>query len=357
MNGASDQTVVNSIAGVLEKRIHEWYGESAVLDSNSFSLRRYPYSFFIGFPIKTSTGDQTLLVKIHRKPNIATLAEALTTNRLRELARNEYEMSQMIWRVFEEENSPDCQAVQYLDHLEEWNALLMREVKGKMLKEYLLHPSLAVRSPKAMEQLLSFLSSAAHWLRIFHRRISGLQTAVFPVEEAGQWMKEVLSKLQLNSNGQVDVAPYQRALERTLESLRALTISIGLLHSDFHFSNILITSEGSACVLDYSLNYRGPIYFDLATLLIDPQTRKAQILTGGWFLTSRFVQTCRQSILNSYFGSESYSENVLNFYCALAVLNKWSADEADFAIRPGVVNSLLAQMTRRYYAELLPLYL
>jgi thiamine kinase-like enzyme len=357
MNGASDQTVIAALAGVLSHRIQEWYGANAVLDSTSITLRKYPYSFFIGFLIKTSASDQTLLVKIHRKPMIHTLAEASATERLQKLARNEYEISQMIWRAFEEESSPDCEVVQYLDYWEEWNALLMRQVKGKMLKEYLLHPSIVLRRSKAMERLRSFVSLSAKWLRIFHRRISGLQTVPFPVEDARLWMKDVLSKLEVHSNDQVDVAPYRKVLEDTLENLQALTVSVGLLHADFQFSNILITSEGGVCVLDYSLNHRGPIYFDLATIMIDPQTRKVQILTGGRFLTPRLIQTCRKSILDSYFNGEPYCEDVLNFYCVLAILNKWSADEAEFSIRPSLMNRAFAQMTRRYYADTLQQYL
>src|SRR3989304_2204427 len=82
--------------------------------------------FFLCFPVKTSVGTETLLVKIHRKPRIDTLTKALTTERLRKLARDEYKISQAIWQAFGEENSPLCIPVQYLGFIEKWNALLMR---------------------------------------------------------------------------------------------------------------------------------------------------------------------------------------------------------------------------------------
>lgn len=357
MIGASDQAVIASMADALVHRIHEWYGEGAVLDSKSFTLCKYPFSFFVGFPVKTPGEDHTLLAKIHRKPMIHSLREALATERLRSLARNEYEISRMIWHAFEEERSPDCVVVQYLDHLEEWNALLMRQVKGKMLKEYLLHPSILVRSLEAMERLQLYLSRSARWLRIFHRRISDLQATAFSEGEAGLWMEDVLSRLQRHSNGQVDVAPYRKTLVQMMRNLSSSKVPVGLLHADFQYSNILITSEGGVCVLDYSLNRRGPIYFDLATILIDPQTRKAQILTGGRFLPSKFVRACQQAVLGSYFSGESYSVDMLNFYCALAILNKWSADEAEYSIRPNMMNRMFASMTRRYNADVLRQYI
>jgi hypothetical protein len=123
---ATNQAVISSLANALVPHITEWYGKSAALDSESFKLRTNPYSFFIGFPVKTAVGIQTLLVKIHRKPQISTLSDALAAERLRKLARAEYEVSQVIWQAFAEEDSAVCIPVQYLGFIEKWNALVMR---------------------------------------------------------------------------------------------------------------------------------------------------------------------------------------------------------------------------------------
>jgi thiamine kinase-like enzyme len=354
---ASNQAVISSLANYLAPHIREWYGESAALDSESFTLRTYPYSFFIAFPVKTSIGLQTLLVKIHRKPQIGTLTDALTTERLRKLARDEYEISQVIWQAFAEENSPVCTSVQYLGFIEKWNALLMRQVEGKMLKKYLLHPSIALRNPKSLVQLQKYLLLSTHWLNILHRRVSRLQIVPFPVENARLLIEEVLSKLHERSNGQVDINPFRAALEQELEGMRDLHVPVGLLHTDFHYSNILVTPDDQVCVLDYALNYYGPIYFDLATILIDPETRQVQILTDGRFIAVDFIQSCKRLILNAYFNGGAYLENVLNFYCALAILNKWSTDEAGFSkgLRR-VLSPILSKITRRYYAKLVLRY-
>ena len=355
---ASNQAVISVLANYLAPHITEWYGESAVLDSESFTLRRNPFSFFISFPVRTSAGMQTLLVKIHRKPEISTLADALTTERLQKLARDEYEISQVIWQAFAEENSPVCIPVQYLGFIEKWNALLMRRVEGRMLKEYLLRPSIALRNPKSLAQLQKYLLLSTHWLNILHRRVSGLQIMPFPVEKARLLIDEVLSKLHERSNGQVDINPFRAALEQELEGMRDLHVPVGLLHTDFHYSNILVTPNDQVCVLDYALNYYGPIYFDLATILIDPETRQVQILTNGRFIAADFIQACKRLILNEYFNGEPYFKNVLNFYCVLAILNKWSTDEAVFSNRwRKMVSPILSRITRRYYAKLVLRYL
>ena len=355
---ASNQAVISSLASYLVPHITEWYGESAALDSESFTLRTNPYSFFIGFPVKTSIGIQTLLVKIHRKPQIVTLPDALTTGRLRKIARAEYEISQVIWQAFTEENSPVCISVQYLGFMEKWNALLMRKIEGKMLKKYLLRPSVALRNPKSLAQLQKYLRLSTRWLNILHRRVSGLQIVPFPVDKARLLIEEVLSKLRERSNGQVDVRPFQAALEKELEGMRDLHVPVGLLHADFHYSNILVTLDGQVCVLDYALNYYGPIYFDLATILIDPETRQVQILTGGRFIASEFIQSCKRLILDSYFNGQPYLDNVLNFYCVLAILNKWSTDEASSSDSwRKLISPILSRITRRYYGKLVLQYL
>ena len=355
---ASSQAVISSLASDLAPHITEWYGESATLDSESFTLRTNLYSFFIGFPVKTSIGVQTLLVKIHRKPQIATLTEALTTERLRKIARAEYEISQVIWQAFVEESSPVCIPVQYLGFLEKWNALLMRKVEGKMLKKYLLHPSIALRNPGSLAELQKYLLLSTRWLNLLHRRVSGLQIVPFPVDKARLLIEGVLSKLRERSNGQVDIRPFRAALEKELEGMRDLHVPAGLLHTDFHYSNILVTLDGRVCVLDYALNYYGPIYFDLATILIDPETRQVQILTGGRFIATDFIQSCKRLILNSYFNGQPYQENVLNFYCALAILNKWSTDESNLSDNwRKLISPLLSRITRHYYAKLILQYL
>ncbi len=358
MSNTTNQMVITELAHAISPRIEEWYGDGAVLDVDAFALRTYPYSFFVEFPVKTSSGTQMLLAKIHRKPMVQTLADALAVEKLHQLARNEYDVSQKIWHAFEEEGTGDCEVVRYLDYCKEWNALLMRQVKGRMLKKYLLHPSIALRSAASMERLQAFLILAARWLQIFHRRVSGLQVIPFPKEDVSVLIEDVLGKLHTHSDGQVDIDPYRIALNRALEDIGLLSVPVGLLHADFQFSNILVTSEGKVCVLDYSLTHYGSTYFDLATLLIDPETRKAQILTNGRFVSSDYLRACQRSILDTYFGNEPYHQNVLHFYCALAILNKWSADEKEFSnSRQTIPTLLFSRVTRRYYVELLLRYL
>ena len=355
---AVDQHVITGLANAIVARIPEWYGAGATLNAESAALHTYPYSFFVSFPVLTRSGEQTLFAKIHRKPHMATLNEALAAEWLRPIAQDEYEITKVIWRTFEEKNSPVCTAVQPLGLMDEWNAILMRKVDGKELKKYLVSPSVLLRSQKALTQMQGYLESSVIWLRIFHDQVAESHIAPFPVDDAMESMNEILQRLSKRSKGDVDVEFYRNELRKRLESIRVLNVPVALLHDDFQYSNILIQSDGRACVLDYAFNHRGCVYSDLATFLIDPQTRGVQILTGGRFIAPKFIRAFKQTVLTAFFNGKSYHKDVLDFYCALAVLNKWSADEGgDYKGWKKKLYSVLLRPMRHYYTKLLTEYL
>ena len=354
----ANRNVVAGLANALIPKIPEWYGVDASLDLKAVALHTYPYSFFVSFPVQTRSGKQTLFAKIHRKPHMATLKEALEADWLRPIAHDEYEITKVIWHTFEERNSPVCTAIQPLGLVDEWNAILMRKVEGMELKKFLVRPSVLFRSGRALLQLQKYLESSVIWLRIFHDHVAKSHMATFPVDDTMESIDEILEKLMKRSNGEVDVEFYRNELLKRLESIRDLNVPVALLHDDFQYSNILIQNDGRACVLDYAFNHRGCVYADLATFLIDPQTRGIQILTSGTFIAPAFLRAFRATVLKAYFNGQPYHKDVLDFYCLLAILNKWSADEG--AVYRGWkkrLYSLFVQPTRRYYTNLLTEYL
>ena len=355
---ASDRAVVRTLQQAIASHIPKWYGADAVLISAAPSVRVHPYSFIVNFPVGTPGGTAELLVKIKRKPALPTLRDAIAAGGLREEARSEYEMIQLIWEAFQQEASPRCTAIKPLGFFDPWNAICMQKVEGEMLKHYLLNPLTLLRCPGHLARLMSYLAYSAEWLRVFHDRVANIQMLPFLQTDAGALVSEAVENLSRASNGQVATAPLLDSLMRMLRGFGDEPVPFALLHDDFQYSNILITAEGRVCALDYALNYWGAAYSDLATLLIDPQTRRAQILSGGRFISREFIAACRKSILDVYFKGQPFNECMLNFYCALAIINKWRADEAEMAA--GWRRNLLpfeTRLFRSYYSELLSQYI
>jgi hypothetical protein len=309
----TNREVISDLAEALTTRVPEWYGKSAKLKPEAAVLHTHPYSFFINYPVETPNGGQTLLAKIHRKPDLMTLNDALAADWLRPIARDEYEISRAIWSAFEKENSPVCAAVQSLGFAEEWNAILMRKVNGASLKRYLLRLSVFLRLPAALAELMRYLEWSAIWLRVFHQRVGDVHDIPFPISDAVDWIDDILSRLGKHSNGQVDVMTFRTVLLKRLEEIGRLQVPVALLHDDFQCSNILVTTDGRACVLDYELNHRGCVYSDLATFLIDPQTRAVHILSGGRFFSSGFIQAFNQTVRSAYFDGKPFHKSVLDF--------------------------------------------
>ena len=354
MDKTSDQDIIVALGNAISPNISKWYGQNSVLQIASARLLVYPYSFFISFQVDMPGGAQILLAKIHRKPSMATMIEAVSAEWMRSAGRDEYEFTRTIWQVFEEENAPAFTAVQSFAFLDEWNAILMKKVEGMALKKYLITPSIILRDRKALARLQSYLAAAATWLRIFHSRVGDERNILFPVQDVLSTMTDVLGRL----GKAVNVSGYHASLTNKLESIKDFQVPVALLHDDFQYSNILVENGGRVCVLDYALNHRSCVYSDIATLLIDPRTRGLQIWSRGWCIPQQFIQSLDQTILNAYFKNAPYHEPVLEFFCALAILNKWGADEAELTSRsqPNIKRVLSAYM-QRYYEALLSQYL
>ena len=348
--------LISSLAAEVSSNISDWYGQNAVLQAGSADLLVYPGSFFVSFPVNTDAGLHTLLAKIHRKPDIPSLADAISMDWLRPVARSEYKMTRMIWRTFKDENSPFFSTVEPLAYMEDWNAILMRKVEGRSLKRFLLRPSIVLRDPRVLRELQDYLTAAVSWLRIFHDRVAEQRLEPFPVDDANDMIADVLGKLGNHSRNQVNVELYRHLVNGMLEDISGLQVPVALLHDDFQYSNILVEVGGRTCVLDYALNHRSCVYSDIATLMIDPPTRGLQVWSGGLLIPPNFIRAFNKTILDTYFQGKPYYKSVLDFYCVLAILNKWSADEADLIASKKLYAKFPGRM-RSYYLKVLKNYL
>ena len=354
----TDEVVIASLAENISLRISGWYGEGAKLGSSGAALKVYPYSFFVEFPVLTRAGDQTLLAKIKRNPETQTLADAIAVERLKKHALEEFGMLQIIQDAFATESMSDCITIEPLAYFEQWNAILMRKVNGKALKDYLLQSKIALRSPGSLHTLEGLVTSSAHWLRVFHSRVSDLQDMPFPTDAVRADLEESFSNLKLYSNGAVNVKRYQIAFENALSELCNITVPVGFVHDDFHYSNVLVTLDNQICAIDNAGNYRACAFVDLATFITDPQTRTIQIMTMGFYIPSHFIRSCKDAVLSTYFCQKTYSKKALDFFCALAVLNKWSEGLTRLSVhRKNGVPLALLKWIEFYFSRLLSAYI
>lgn len=353
-----EEEIHENIAAQVSLRANAWYGPNAELLPVREAIRRHRYSFFFRFQIKAGSQVKIVLVKVPRKQNM-TLATATNANELRKSTQDEYHTLQATWEIFKNSKDENCHAIEPLAYLEEWNAIVMPEISGVMLKDVLFRPSVILRSSAAWLELQRNLIHTARWLRIFHEG-GDMKMETFPRQDAQEQIEVTLEALKKNSRGRVNIEPLQRAMKDFLDKAAAEPVPVTLLHKNFEYSSVIIMPDGRACALDPHNPERGAIYMDLAALLVDPDTRFAQVLSYGCVLSERRLQDSRQKFLNAYFKDSSLEPVALNFYCALRMIRKWGYKEHIFSASRPVrifVAPFLLPIIRRHFARILQYYL
>jgi hypothetical protein len=348
----SNHAHVNEITATLAARVGEWFGAGAALDAASAQLRLYPNSFMLRLRVRAGNDQPVLLVKIPRKPAHQSIDEALKNDYLREHTRDYFDFMLATWNAFEQANVPNCFAIRPLGYFEQWNAIAMLEAQGHSLKDMLV-----LGRPPQTREFQGHLANAARWVRIFHDRIGQRSVMDVPRAEIESRVDALLADLRKYSRGRVDTASIRTSLLAAVPD--GWRVPVARTHDDYHYSNVLVSPEGRVCGLDARRRtVRNPIYADLATLLLDPATRVASMLTGGLLLPRRFFERSRQSILDGYFAAEPHDASILDFYCAIVALDKWMINErrlaAGMARFAGIV---LRPWVRWYFSSLLRQYL
>lgn len=356
---ASDFEMINEMKEIIAQKLEEWFGPGAVFDSGNPVLRQHPNSFMVRFRIQTPKGNEAVLVKIPSKPYFNSLHDAIASDTSKKRVDEQYSAAIAVWNAISEEDDLTCFAIPAPLKIEKWNALVMQEIKGKMLKSFLLKPSIFWGSVSAWDSLVKSVMHSSRWLRIVHSRAGNILVEPFPIEDVQALIDETLEKLDQDSDSQVDVQFYRGVLQKQLDVVSQSRVPVSLLHDDYHYSNILITPEGRACALDYALTNRGPIYVDISTILIDPETRLAQIISLNKFLSQEKMAQLRQLILDDYFQGQQYDSQILNLFCAIAVLYKWSVDERRFSSDgyQKLYSPLIKIVIRRHFQNVFKSYL
>ena len=342
LNNKDTSEILAEITMEVERRVPDWLGDTAKLATPSPELKQYPNSYIARYQVHVNGDVKTLLVKVPSKPHIKSLSEALSRDDSQSRAREQYAAAMTVWNAIAEENDKTCLAVKPFAHLYNWNAVVMEEVDGKMLKAFLLRPAIVFRLPKAWKELRQVLCNSVRWLRVVHHRIGKPQTTSINVGDLKNQIEDELIALQQYSKEQINIEPFRQKIYELLAVVSNSTVPTALLHDDFQYSNILISSSGSACALDSSFSHRGPVYSDIATLLVDPETRLVQLLSFGLFLPKQGVIQLRELVLESYFQDSPINQLSLKLYCALAILHKWIVNEKRFS--SGGIKQLLSPL-------------
>lgn len=354
-----DAPVFKKLVAALTAIIPGWFGSSAHFDAaQTPELRTHAHSFIIRYRLRLGANEHHLLVKIPHRPNQTDFQESLRNESLKQPARDEYEQLLTTWQVFDSLNDPDCTAVQPLEFLNEWNAIVMLEVQATPLRSMLTSPRIGFSQSEATEHFIAHLRKAGRWLRYYHDKVGGSE-AIPLSYELMQARLDKISKDVANHIGTRFQVPTKLEILRSRIEKAAGRERIAHLHGDFHASNILITRQGKVCVLDPRVYpEKHSVYNDLSSLLIDLSVKPIPMLTSG-VLTNKFLQKSQQAVVESYFKPGEIEPGLLDFYCACEAFFKWSMNERDLRCRKKLhmVAPLVRPILANYMKGLIRRYL
>ena len=356
----SDTSIIDRLTGTLEALVPSVFGNGFKLSPTSPLRLDRRYSFVFRYWMVDSEGKlRPLFVKIPHPSEIKTMDEAIRFERVRTEIKHEFEIMQTIADVVSKAQRPGLSAIMPGACILEFNAIVMEEIRLTMMKNYLWKWGIVLGKSGDWAIFERLVNLAGEWLRVIHDEF---QHGRFTTLEDLR-MESLLSNEFQALEGLLgyELLDLRKLFYRIYDLNKSAQIPLSSLHHDFHLGNIFITQQGCVGALDPNWKESGSIFEDLASLLIDPLTRKYQVISLGLLFRSSLSYRFERAILSGYFGKQYVLPRLLYFYCAFASLVKWRANEEllkNIKSRPLILaGSIISRYTGFYFSRLVKTYL
>jgi hypothetical protein len=195
-------------------------------------------------------------------------------------------------------------------------------------------------------------------LRFFHEYVSSTTDCPYSADKILTFAESYSSRLEHISHGRVKSQSLMHDFKQRIAGRDIRSIPSSGIHQDLTCDNVLYSESGKVCLIDINIK-PGPIYSDLALLLIHPQTFRNQIYRAGMYFSEHLLDAYRSGILEGYFGHIPIGGFFVNIFCAIRVLDKWTMHAQllhqykglkRIATRPLIpfVNAYFQSLLRRY---------
>lgn len=356
----SDLEWTQKLTDAVSKAAPKLYGEGAFLASTEPERLDRRYSFMFRYRIQLPNGNvRSVLVKIPRESWVRVMDEAITSKQIGPVTQREFDGMTAIADIVEMSNIPGLFAIRPGICFPELGALLMEEYSLRMLKTSLTNLPLIFGSKKAWLEFEKQVELAGMWLKVVQKMTGMQQTKPFAALDLQKQLDTEFAILEGVSERSWSVLRGQ--FQHLYDSLKGSDILLAAMHNDFHLGNIFVLHDGRIGVIDPNWVDNAPIYEDLSTLLIDPVTRKAQVLSMGLLFRPSQYLRYEKAIFRGYFGDSRPPLSLIYFYCALDVLFKWRTDEEilteDDSWARNFLSKLIVPIFRIYFQRLITRYL
>jgi hypothetical protein len=356
----TDAVIIDRLTRSLDLFVPSAFGNGySLLPSKPVRVdRRYSFTFRY-WMVDASGKIRPLFVKIPHPSSMTTMQEAIASDRLRAEIKHEFEIMQAIASVVSRANHPGLIALNLGGVCPEFNAIVMEEIRLTMMKDYLVKWGILFGNPGDWEKFEKRLSLAGEWLRIIHDEFHKGRFVTLLDLRMGEMITSEFEALEKMSGFRL--AKLRSLFFEVYNLCKTIRITISALHNDFHLGNIFVTEEERVGALDPNWKDEGPIFKDLSSLLIDPLTRKFQLVFFGLLFRPSLYRRFEKAVFRGYFGDQASPPRLLFFYCAFSVLVKWRMNEEVInyiRFRPlAIAGSLVSKYSRLYFSWLIREYL
>lgn len=319
-----DKHIIDHITTEIKESLNTWYGEGARLDGSDPEIRSYRFCFLFRYPITTSTNqNKAILVKIRRHPKMDSLWQALAAD-IHGISPIEYDSLENMFNWLAGADD-DFGVIRPLDYFERYHAIIMEEFPSRTLKQLLM--SARSSSDRAgTRQLEDAAKKAGRLLRYFHQNIYFATATSYSTSDILNDVEIYANQIETYARGRVQAESIVNDFSQRLENVQINSMLFSKTHADLTGDNVLYSDDEKVCLIDIKARL-APVYSDLGLLIINPETYKQQILTGGLYLPESLLKKYREAILAGYFEGQPRDEFLVKLFSALKVLEKWNMYE------------------------------
>jgi len=356
---SNDQEFVSSFKKQLFIDSTEWFGQApGAIHFIDRMDRRYSFIFRAVVHFRNKN-DVYLVIKIPRNPSMTKLIEVVSSEKLRQEAKLEAKILERIYQRVQESSENSLAAIKVYGYYPQFCAIVMEELRMRLLKEDITGFSKLVLSNKNWKNFISNATKSSAWLFLFHEASDMQQDIKLSETNILEDVNYSISRLE-NVSG-LDFTNLRIRFEKYYESIKSKKVKIGMLHNDFHLGNVFILKGEKVGAFDPNWESRGPIYIDIARLMIDLETRRSQILSFGILFSQLRIDEYKSAVLSGYFRISDFDLQLTTFFCALEVVKKWRVNE-EFFVDKNLkllvgIKPILMFWTRRYFNNLIHHYI
>jgi len=272
-------------------------------------------------------GKRGLVIKIPRYPDMQKISVAMSDYTLKKGAKKEFQALCQLFNYFSSLKDNSLGAIRPLDYIEDLNGIVTEAVSGKNLDKEINKISIKIISNKfKKEYLCQHLECCGRWLRsLHHMPYDETQIVPFDPKEDLQIVKNILSKLheyKIKTSFLHFINDFMQREFNEISSQFDKKDAV-LLHRDFQARNILVT-DGKIVPFDTDLDKKGLKDRDIAKFICSLRITKSRLLFDRTLFDHVLVRKFENIFLSSYFGNNTYSQKILNWYMLWATLQKWN---------------------------------